>query len=49
MGIYNWTNRPTQIKIWENDVDYVMFIDENGNSDITHILKKIIKKVNSSL
>lgn len=43
MGIYNWTNRPTQIKIWENDIDYVMFIDENGNSDITHILKKIMK------
>lgn len=43
MGNYNWTNRPTQIKTWENDVDYVMFIDENGISDITHILKKIMK------
>lgn len=43
MGNFNWTNRPTQIKKWEKDVDYVMFIDENGISDITHILKKIMK------
>ena len=43
MGNFNWTNRPTQIRKWEKDVDYVMFIDENGMSDITHILKKIMK------
>ena len=43
MGNYNWTNIPTQIKTLENDVDYVMFTDENGISDITHILKKIMK------
>lgn len=43
MKNFNWTNRPTQIKNWEKDVDYVMFIDENGISDITHILKKIMK------
>lgn len=41
--ILDWTNRPTQIKKWEKDVNYVMFVDENGNSDITHILKKIMK------
>lgn len=43
MGNFNWTNRPTPIDVWTKDVDYVMFVDENGNSDISYILKKIMK------
>lgn len=40
----NWTNRPTEIKNWENDIDYVMFIDENGDNDISRILKLISQR-----
>lgn len=40
---FNWTNKPTKIKNWEKNIDYVMFVDENGNSDIKDILKCISK------
>lgn len=40
----NWTNRPTEIKNWESDIDYVMFIDENGDNDISRILKLISQR-----
>ena len=37
----NWWDKPQKIKNWPNDVDYVMFIDENGNSGaINNIFKK---------
>lgn len=39
-----WTNRPTEIKNWESDVDYVMFVDENGDNDISRILKFISQR-----
>ncbi len=39
-----WTEKPTKIKKWEKDIDYVMFVDENGNSDVKDILKCISKK-----
>ena len=38
---YDWTNRPTKIRNWERGIDYVMFVDENGNSDITNTLKSL--------
>ena len=39
----NWYNYPQKIKYWEPDIDYVMFIDENGNSNaINNISKKIV-------
>ena len=38
----NWWDYPQKIKYWEPDVDYVMFIDENGTSErISNISKKI--------
>lgn len=38
----NWWDYPQKIKYWEPDIDYVMFIDENGTSEkITDIIKKI--------
>lgn len=40
----NWTNRPTEIINWESDVDYVMFVDENGDNDISRILKFISQR-----
>ena len=39
----SWTNRPTKINMWNSNIDYVMFVDENGNSDIRDILKCISK------
>lgn len=41
----DWTNRPTKISNWEKDVDYVMFVDENGNSDITNTLKNVTQRI----
>ena len=39
----NWVDKPIKIKNWEKDIDYVMFVDENGNSDVKDILKCISK------
>ena len=39
----NWTSKPTKIKNWERAIDYVMFVDENGNSDVKDILKCLSK------
>ena len=39
----NWTSKPTKIKNWERANDYVMFVDENGNSDVKDILKCLSK------
>ena len=37
-----WYDYPQKIDYWDNDIDYVMFIDENGtDSLINDILKKI--------
>ena len=41
----NWIERPTQITKWDNTIDYVMFVDENGNSDITNTLKNITQRI----
>ena len=38
----NWWDYPQKIKYWEPDIDYVMFIDENGNNTkISDIYNKI--------
>ena len=38
---HNWYDYPQRIYYWEKDVDYAMFIDENGNSSkIRSIFKK---------
>ena len=37
-----WYDFPQKIKIWSADIDYVMFIDENGSAGkINDIFKKI--------
>ena len=37
-----WWNNPKKIDFWENDIDYVMFVDENGSAGkLTDISKKI--------
>lgn len=41
--VIDWTNKPTKINKWNSDIDYVMFVDENGSSDIKDILKRISK------
>ena len=42
MNKENWWNYPKKIDFWENDIDYAMFVDENGSSGkINNILKKI--------
>ena len=44
---HNWYDYPQRIYYWEKDVDYAMFIDENGNSSkISSIFKKIINNEN---
>ena len=38
----NWYDKPQKIKNWNIDIDYVMFVDENGNGGkINNIFKKI--------
>ena len=38
----NWKLKPTKIESWNTDIDYAMFIDENGNeSKINAIFKAI--------
>lgn len=37
----NWYEHPQKIKNWNIGIDYVMFVDENGNGGkINDILKK---------
>ena len=41
----NWQQYPQKIDNWDLGIDYVMFIDENGNSEnIQSIVKKIFNK-----
>lgn len=41
-----WYNQPQKIKNWKNNIDYVMFIDENGHSgSINNISKKIQNEI----
>lgn len=38
----NWYDRPNYSDVWQSNVDYVMFIDENNSVDaINRVLKKI--------
>lgn len=37
-----WYDFPQKIKTWSTDIDYVMFIDENGSAGkINDIFKKL--------
>lgn len=37
-----WFNYPQKITKWKNDIDYFMFVDENGSaSRINNIFQKI--------
>ncbi|CBH20241.1 conserved protein of unknown function [Acetoanaerobium sticklandii] len=38
-----WRNRPTYIEKWPKHTDVIMFIDENGESSLKNIQKKIKK------
>lgn len=40
-----WSEYPQKIKYWNPDIDYVMFIDENGNANS---INNIYKKINNS-
>ena len=38
----DWYQYPQKIKNWNSNIDYVMFVDENGNgSRINNIFKKL--------
>ena len=40
-----WYDYPQKINFWEPDIDYVMFIDENGNpGKINDLFKKRMNK-----
>lgn len=44
----NLQQYPQKIDNWDLGIDYVMFIDENGNSENIHsIFNKIINKQNN--
>lgn len=38
-----WRNRPTFKKNWPEDIDVILFIDENGNTNLKNIQQKIIQ------
>lgn len=42
--LLKWFDKPQKISNWSSDIDYVMFVDENGTSDITNILKTISQR-----
>ena len=38
----SWKDKPSKIKLWDNNIDYAMFIDENGSeSKINAVFKAI--------
>ena len=37
-----WQNKPSKIKFWSNDVDYAMFVDENGSEGKVKAIFKAI-------
>lgn len=39
----NWTEKPTEITNWPNDVDYVLCLDENGGEGNLKAVKKQLK------
>lgn len=42
----NWKDKPTKIESWNANIDYAMFIDENGNdSKINGIFKSITNNI----
>lgn len=36
-----WRNRPTDIRLWEENLEYVLFVDENNSDNVKQITKKI--------
>ena len=45
----DWYQIPQKIKNWNADIDYVMFVDENGNGGrINNIFKKINNNISIS-
>ncbi|MDD2498502.1 MAG: DUF3800 domain-containing protein [Desulfitobacteriaceae bacterium] len=36
-----WEERPTCIENWEEDFDYIVFLDENGSPDLKHVKKQV--------
>ncbi|SKB00056.1 Protein of unknown function [Caloramator quimbayensis] len=40
----SWRNRPTFIESCPEDIDYILFVDENGDSNLKYIKKCIINK-----
>ena len=35
-----WYDHPQNIKSWSNDIDYVMFVDENNSVDKQQVVYK---------
>ncbi|MGB4588969.1 MAG: DUF3800 domain-containing protein [Clostridiaceae bacterium] len=40
-----WRNRPTNIENWPAEVDEILFLDENGDATLKHIMASISKGV----
>ena len=45
-----WYDYPQKVKSWGNDIDYVMFVDENNSVDKQQVVyKKILAALFASL
>ncbi|MFC0560885.1 DUF3800 domain-containing protein [Halalkalibacter alkalisediminis] len=40
MNVEKWKERPEMINYWDNEIDTMMAIDENGTNDLKSLLKK---------
>ena len=39
-----WKTRPTDIALWENEIQYILFVDENNGDNVAQIAKKLKQK-----
>ena len=39
-----WKTRPTDITLWENEIQYILFVDENNGDNVAQIAKKLKQK-----
>jgi hypothetical protein len=49
MGFKNWFKNPTILYHWPSFIDYIMFIDENGTSELKGVRKRLRSGTEPSL
>ncbi|WP_079933151.1 DUF3800 domain-containing protein [Carboxydocella sp. ULO1] len=43
-----WYDRPTIIDDWPEEIDYIMFVDENGSHNLKYLIRKLKNNINHS-